>query len=201
MARGFSVVSFAQWKPGEPPDVSFVPPLSRRRLSLLQRGTFALCHALGRAAEQLPVFFASRDGEDALTRKQVELFNTTGEVSPGKFSSSVYNAAPGLWSISAGNVEPYTALAAGEETVEAGLLDALMFGGECVWVYAEETGGGYGCAAHFSPADSRSAGGLQAEFSGLGASGETLDYARVIDFFSGAGQILRGRYLTLSRRG
>lgn len=200
MSDRFSVVSFAQWKPGETPDVSFVPPLNRRRLSLLQRVTFALGHALGEAAAKLPVFFSSRDGEDTLTRRQVELFNATGEVSPGKFSSSVYNAAPGLWSIFTGNVEPYTALAAGEETVEAGLLDALMYGGECVWIYAEETGGGYGCAAHFAPVG-RGGAEIRTDFSGLGATGAPLDYSDAVGFFTGEKQILKGRYLTLTRCG
>lgn len=125
-------------------DLSFVPPLLRRRLSPLQRLFFHLAHFEG---QPLPkrVVFASRDGEVTLTHRTVESFCRDGTVSPACFSSSVYNAAPGLWSVFTKNTAPYTAVAAGAETIRFGLLEALLPADTpTLFVYAEETDGGHG---------------------------------------------------------
>lgn len=125
-------------------DLSFVPPLLRRRLSPLQKAFFHLAHFEG---QPLPkrVVFASRDGEVTLTRRTVDDFTLDGTVSPACFSSSVYNAAPGLWSVFTKNTAPYTAIAAGAETVRVGLLEALLPADTpTLFVYAEETDGGHG---------------------------------------------------------
>ena len=131
-------------RPGEAPDVSFVPPLLRRRLSPLQRIFFHLAHFEG-APAPANVVFATRDGEDTLTRRIVEDFRADGSVSPQRFSTSVYNAAPGLWSVFTRNPAPYTALAAGRATVKRAVYEALAAGvTPTLLVYAEETGGGHG---------------------------------------------------------
>ena len=132
-------------RPGEPPDVAFVPPLLRRRLSPLQKVFFHLANFGADAPLPRNVVFASRDGEDTLTRRIVADFQADGTVSPQRFSTSVYNAAPGLWSIFTKNPAPYTALAAGDATVRYALLEALGAGvTPTLFVYAEETGGGHG---------------------------------------------------------
>jgi len=131
-------------KPGEEPDVSFVPPLQRRRLSPLQKIFFHLANLEG-MPQPRSIVFASRDGEDTLTRRIVDEFQADGTVSPHRFSASVYNAAPGLWSVFTKNTAPYTAVAAGNETIRCGLLEALLSAvSPTLFVYAEETGGGHG---------------------------------------------------------
>lgn len=131
-------------RPGELPDVAFVPPLLRRRLSPLQKIFFHLANFEGQPPPKR-IVFASRDGEDTLTRRTVEDFNVDGTVSPNRFSTSVYNAAPGLWSVFTRNPAPYTAVAAGAETIRCGLLEALLPADTpTLFVYAEETGGGHG---------------------------------------------------------
>lgn len=131
-------------KPGEAPDVSFVPPMQRRRLSPLQKIFFHLAHFEGQPQPKR-IVFASRHGEDTLTRRTVEDFRADGTVSPNRFSTSVYNAAPGLWSVLTKNTAPYTAVAAGDKTVKCGLLEALLPAETpTLFVYAEETGGGHG---------------------------------------------------------
>ena len=138
------ILAARRLKPGEPPDVSFVPPLQRRRLSPLQRIFFHLAHFEGQPPPR-NVVFASRDGEDTLTRRIVEDFQADGSASPQRFSTSVYNAAPGLWSVLTGNRAPYTAVAAGRETVARGVYEAIHSGiSPTLFVYAEETGGGHG---------------------------------------------------------
>lgn len=125
------------------PDLTFVPPIQRRRLSVVQAHTFALAHALtqGLPPEQirnLPIIFALHYGEYTLTRRIVHDFQTLSEVSPTRFSTSVYNAAPGLYSIFTQNTAPYTAIAGGENTTEAGLLEALFTPGLRLWILADE---------------------------------------------------------------
>lgn len=144
MVKKVRILARKVLKAGETPDVGFVPPMQRRRLSPLQKIFFHLAHFEGTPVPKR-VVFASRDGEDTLTRRTVEDFQLDGTVSPNRFSTSVYNAAPGLWSVFTGNPAPYTAVAAGRETVRCGLLEALLPADmPTLFVYAEETDGGHG---------------------------------------------------------
>lgn len=125
------------------PDLSFVPPIQRRRLSAVQAHTFAIAHELTQGlppeiTRNIPLIFALHYGEYTLTRRIVHDFQTLGEVSPTRFSTSVYNAAPGLYSIFTQNTAPYTAIAGGENTTETGLLEALTTPGLRLWILADE---------------------------------------------------------------
>ena len=141
MKRRIRVIARKLLRRGEEPDVSFVPPLVRRRLSPLQKAFFHLAHMEG-APAPANVVFASRWGEDSLTRKIVRDFNESGSVSPRDFSASVYNASPGTWSVFTQNRAPYTAVAAGPDTVRCANLEALgMEKGPVLLVYSEEAGG------------------------------------------------------------
>jgi hypothetical protein len=189
--------SIAAWSvidPGEMPDVSFSPPIMRRRLSPLQKLFFALAHSVESSAPATTVF-ASRDGEDLLTRRIVDEFHADGTVSPQRFSSSVYNAAPGLWSVLTRNRAPYTAIAAGEDTIECGLLELFMHGAQspATLVYAEETGGGYGFALALGAAT----GARLFDVSVGDASRPAITFSDAKAFLSGESRELAGRWLTL----
>ena len=193
MKRRASIDSVAVLEPGVAPDVSFVPPLVRRRLSPLQKIFFALAKVVEEGLSASTVF-ASRDGEDALTRRTVEDFQADGSVSPHRFSSSVYNASPGLWSVFTKNRAPYTAIAAGEDTIECALIELFAGQTPAMLVYAEETGGGYGAAFRISD------GGDDAIEVGEGdPSRAPLDFAALISFLRGETQELGGRYISLRR--
>ena len=152
-ARKTRVLSAKSLAPGESPDVSFVPPIQRRRLSPLQKIFFHLAR-MESAPAPANVVFASRDGEDALTRRTVADFAADGGVSPQRFSASVYNAAPGMWSVFAKNTAPYTAIAAGDDTVRLAFAEALaMDEGPVLVVCAEETEGGHGFSVLFDFCD------------------------------------------------
>lgn len=192
MTSTIHLSTFAVLPSGEAPDVSFVPPLVRRRLSPLQKIYFALAHA----AETTPAassVFATRDGEDAFTRRIVTAFNEDGSVSPHLFSASVYNAAPGLWSVFTKNHAPYTSIAADADTIECGLLESLKGRTSTLFVYAEETNGGYGAAVLFS----RTAGTRRLVVSPGDASRSPLTFQALSDFLSGASHRLAGRWVTL----
>jgi len=192
MNRTVSLVTWAVLSAGEPADVSFVPPLQRRRLSPLQKIFFSLAQTVGvDAADE--VAFASRDGEDTLTRRIVDDFHADGSVSPHRFSTSVYNAAPGLWSVLTSNRNPYTAIAAGDDTVECGLIEALTGRLPGLFVVAEETGGGFGVAARFAAEGN---GRLISVTDSPGTDG-SLSFGELVDFLSGRTDEVCGRWIVL----
>jgi len=119
------------------PDVSFVPPLMRRRLTMLERAALAVAWPV-RSEQEIPVVFASRWGEIGVTLDLMRQFHAEGEMSPAGFSASVHNAAPGVFSLLTKNHAPYTAIAAGARSLESGILEALALQREVLFVYAEE---------------------------------------------------------------
>ena len=195
MNRELTIAAWSALEAGTPPDVSFVPPLVRRRFSPLQMIFFALAKAVA-DGEEREVVFASRDGENTLTRRIVEDFQADGSVSPQRFSTSVYNAAPGLWSVQTKNRAAYTAIASGDDSIECGFLEALGSAALPAFVYAEETGGGYGAAVRFA-AD----GGRRIEVTDAKAGGGAIGFRDLADFLSGTTHELNGRWLNLREIG
>lgn len=186
---------------GEAAVPTFVPPLHRRRLSPLQQRFFVLAHAV---TEGLPrdyaMVFASEDGEDSLTRRLTAEYRETGEVSPMRFSTSVYNAAPGLYSILTKNRAPYTAVVAGPETVDCGLLEALLTPGRRLWAQVEETRGGRGAACLMADeGDLPEGASFRARMSAGSPDAEPLTLRKVADFLTGERMALVSRYFALER--
>lgn len=123
------------------PELSFVEPMLRRRLSPLARAAFHVAHACGGHLTGVPLVYASRHGELGRT---LELFQSlaSGEtLSPTTFSLSVLNANAGLYSITRGDTSPATAISAGTESFGFGLLEALSRSlsnnTQVLYVYAE----------------------------------------------------------------
>ena len=198
MNCSFAIAASAVLAPGETPDVSFVEPMVRRRLSPLQKIYFALANKVGGAP--LSAVFASRDGEDSLTRRIVDDFHEDGSVSPHRFSASVYNAAPGLWSVRTANRSPYTAIASGDDSIEAGLLEALWGARPTLYVYAEETGGGYGAAVLLvEKSGSESAFACEARPAAGDSDDGRLAFSDWTDLVSGRRESIRCRWISLSR--
>lgn len=132
---------FAIWRESEEspkPDVSFVPPLDRRRLTDVERAALCTAWPVAGGPCELPMVFASRWGEIGVTLKLMRQFHDDGEMSPAAFSASVHNAAAGAFSILAKNHAPYTAVAARERTLESGLIEALSQMRPVLFTYAEE---------------------------------------------------------------
>lgn len=142
---GVVVERWAVWRatPETPkPDVSFVPPLMRRRLTEVERAAISVAKAVypePPPEEGVPVVFASRWGEIGTTVKLMTQFHAEGEMSPAGFSASVHNAAPGVLSMLTCNRADYTAIAARGRTLSAGFMEALARRTRQVFVYAEES--------------------------------------------------------------
>lgn len=123
------------------PELSFVDPMLRRRLSPLARAAFHVAYACGGHLSGVPLVYASRHGELGRT---LELFQSlaSGEtLSPTTFSLSVLNANAGLYSITRADTSPATAIAAGTESFGFGLLETLSrvnaTNAPVLFVYAE----------------------------------------------------------------
>lgn len=184
-----------------PVTLDFVPPLQRRRLSRLQQRTFAVAHQMTEGFPQdYRVVFASQDGEDELTRKLVAAFTTEGDVSPMRFSTSVYNAAPGLYSIFTKNAASYSALAAGDETLDCSLLELLLTEQRTLWIYSEETHDTptLGCLM-LPEGDCAGREGVRCQWTAGVADAPLLTPTVVAAFLSGECNTLVSRYFTLTR--
>lgn len=195
MNRTVTLAAHAVLRPGETVDVSFVPPLTRRRLSPLQKIYFALAHAVAPPPGARAVF-ASRDGEDTLTRRLVDDFRADGTVSPYCFSSSVYNAAPGLWSIFSADRASYTAVAAAEETIDCALLEAFGTDAPVMGLVAEETSGGFG-AAFVLERESARPGARPLRVTAGDPSRAPLTFDDLTAFLTGGTDVLAGRWVTV----
>ncbi|HEX7634212.1 MAG TPA: beta-ketoacyl synthase chain length factor [Noviherbaspirillum sp.] len=124
------------------PDLAYIEPLLRRRLSPLARAALHAAHACSRHCRSVRMVYASRHGE--LSRTIEALRNLArGEVlSPTTFSLSVLNSAAGIFSIARRDEAPATAISAGLETFGFGLLEALTRarlapGTPVLYVYAD----------------------------------------------------------------
>ncbi len=124
---------FASFVPTEAmpkPDVSFVPMLTRRRLSSLSRMVVYTSDKISRDdnGNILPpckVTFASQYGEIAQQLKIAEILIDTGKVSPSHFSSSVFNTPVANATILEKNTAGYSAVYGGRNAFCDGLADCL----------------------------------------------------------------------------
>ena len=204
----FTVASYAAWRAEgadgtvAKPDVSFIPPLERRRLTGVERAALAVAWQV-RPEGEVPVVFASRWGEIGVTVKLMTQFHADREMSPAGFSASVHNAAPGAFSLLTHNHAPYTAIAARERSLEAGLLEALTQGA-VVFVFAEEATPAFYAPA-FGPLQPACAlavrlepgGSCRADFRSAECPPVSFDAADA--FFSGRADALEAASFTLTR--
>ena len=204
----FTIASYAVWRAGvaaetaASPNVSFIPPLERRRLTGVERAALSVAWQV-RPEGEVPVVFASRWGEIGVTLKLMEQFHAEHEMSPARFSASVHNAAPGAFSLLTRNHAPYTAIAARERSLEAGLLEALVQGA-VVFVFAEEATPAF-YAPEFGPLQPAFAlaarlepgGPCRAEFRATDCPPVTFEATDA--FFSGRTDSLEASSFTLTR--
>lgn len=105
------------------PQIGFIEPLVRRRLSFLDRIALHVANACVAEGEPVHLVFASRHGELA---RSAELLSQIagGELpSPMSFSLSVLNAAAGLYGIARKDRSPATAVSSGEATFPLALVE------------------------------------------------------------------------------
>jgi hypothetical protein len=109
------------------PDARFLPALLRRRCTpltrIMLRAAYDACPEALRA--DVRTVFASRHGSINESIELIECVARGLPLSPAKFSHTVHNAQAALYSIAAGNRRASSSLAAQEETLGHGWLEAL----------------------------------------------------------------------------
>ena len=124
------LASFIPTEAHPKPDVSFVPMLTRRRLSYVSRMVVLVSDQISRdkKGNKLPpckVTFASQFGEITQQLKISETLIDTGMVSPAHFSLSVFNASVANATILESNTAGYSAVFSGKDAFSTGLTDCL----------------------------------------------------------------------------
>ncbi|MFM0338056.1 beta-ketoacyl synthase chain length factor [Paraburkholderia fungorum] len=105
------------------PDIGFIEPIVRRRLSTLSRVALKVAHDCV-AQEEVRVVFASRHGELRRTTDILRTISAGEPVSPTAFSLSVLNAMTGVFGIARSDRSAASAISAGAETLGYALLEA-----------------------------------------------------------------------------
>lgn len=105
------------------PQVGFIEPLVRRRLSFLDRIALHVANACVAQGEPAHLVFASRHGELARSAELLAQLANNELPSPMSFSLSVLNAAAGLYGIARKDRSPATALSSGEASFPLALLE------------------------------------------------------------------------------
>jgi len=132
----------------ETPRAELLPPMLRRRTSLLTRMAAEVAAqaiaAAGLDRAQVTVIYGSVYGEIRTTIDLLEaLLDPAGPLSPTKFHNSVHNTAAGYVSIAAQNRGGNAAITAGRATLAMGLLECagLVAAGQgpALFVIAEES--------------------------------------------------------------
>lgn len=124
------IASFVPTEAKPKPDVSFVPMLTRRRLSYISRMVVLVSDLVsqdkdGNKLTPSKVTFASQFGEISQQLKISQTLIDTGTVSPAHFSLSVFNAAVANASILETNTAGYSAVFSGKDAFTTGLTDCL----------------------------------------------------------------------------
>lgn len=123
-----------QWACGErepdaegDPDVTFLPPMLRRRLSRFSKMALHVARGcLGQNISDVRSVFTSRYGEQTTSLRLLKAVVDDEPLSPTAFSLSVHNTASGLFSIATQNHAPVTAIASRKDTFGYGWLEAAQ---------------------------------------------------------------------------
>ena len=141
MNKNLYINNFEIWEQSETeqlPDISFIPPLTRRRLTKIEKIGIYLANKVCGDKNDYFTIFASRFGEWNITFELIKQLHLTAEISPAGFSTSVHNATPGILSVLTKNQHSYTAISAKEWTIDNALTEASISKLPVLLIYVEE---------------------------------------------------------------
>lgn len=120
----------------EKPDLSFIPMMTRRKLSPLVKSAFSTMYDCY-DGKDINLVFASQYGELDILNKLISQYSQDNEVSPIAFSSSVHNSTAGIFSLLNNIKHKYNAISAGEHSLSNGLSAALTETDTVLFCYAD----------------------------------------------------------------
>ena len=106
-------------------DISFIPPLLRRKLSAVDKTALASMNKVF-SEDVEEIIFASQFGEIDRLNTIINQYREFDEVSPAQFSGSVHNYPAGFFCLLKKLNIPYYALSAGAETFRNGVIKAVL---------------------------------------------------------------------------
>lgn len=124
----FSVEKFTYLRPEqfqEGIDLSFIPPLHKRRLNKIDRIAFYLLNKTFDDSTEA-IVFCSRYGEFERLQTIIEQYKSNNEVSPNAFSSSTHNFPVASFCALVGTAIPIYALSGGKDSLINGFMCAYL---------------------------------------------------------------------------
>ena len=132
----FYVKNFCCIDSEEEIDVLFIPPLLRRKLSLLDKVTLhTMTKVFNNEIQEL--VFSSQYGEYSRLNQLIMQHKEYGETSPAQFSGSVHNFPVGFFTLYNKLNLPYYALSACEKSFYAGLVKSVISEKETLYTFAD----------------------------------------------------------------
>lgn len=111
---------------GEAATLTFIDPMQRRRLSALAKVSLGVMQECTKDEQNFQIVYASRHGDLFRTTDLLNQLAMGDDVSPMGFSLAVLNGTPGIFSIATANRSPCSAVSAGPQTFQMGLLEASI---------------------------------------------------------------------------
>lgn len=106
-------------------DLDFIPPLARRRMSIIDKAVLSVMNKC--MSEDIEyIVFSSAHGQCERLFRIIEQYSSLKEVSPALFSGSVHNYSVGLFLLNSQNSIPYNAICSGGNSISAGILASLI---------------------------------------------------------------------------
>ncbi len=137
MKNFFYIKDFCYIKDENALDVSFVPPLVRRKLSLLDKTVLMLADKMFNPNIE-EIVFSSEYGEFTRLDTIISQYQEADEVSPSQFSASVYNYPVSFFTLYKKLNIPYHAISSGENSLAAGFFKSIISPiEEVLFVYAD----------------------------------------------------------------
>ena len=106
-------------------DLSFIPPIARRRMSVLDKITISTINNVFTDDIQ-NIVFSSQFGEVERLIKIITQYRENNEVSPNTFSGSVHNYPVGFFLFNKQVSIPYNAISACKNSISNGLLTSII---------------------------------------------------------------------------
>ena len=121
----FYISKFNSIDSDEDLNLDFISPIQRRRLSKLDK--YAVHTINKNFTDNIEnIVFSSQNGEIERLLKIINQYCDNDEVSPNTFAGSVHNYPVGFFLLAKGCPIPYTALSAGNNSLSAGLVSAVI---------------------------------------------------------------------------
>ena len=176
-------------------DIAEIPPLIRRKLSLLDKAALTtICRTFSEHIDE--IIFTSEYGELSRLETIIEQYSSQNEVSPAQFSASVHNYLVGFFALYKNLNVPYFALSAGENSVSAGLVKSVISSHKNIlFSYADVVEGVKSASCIISP----ESGEIKCRISNGGAQVCKDEFENFIDFMNTDKEIFETPLIRIER--